>query len=274
MVLYFIGLGLGDEKDITVKGLEAIKRCTKVYLESYTSILSTPKSVLEQFYGKELIEADRMFVESQCEEMLQLSIHHEIAFLVVGDPFCATTHADLFLRASELNIKIEIIHNASIFTAVALTGMQLYKFGETISVPFFTDNWRPYSFYDKIYRNKEKGLHTLVLLDIKVKEQSEEDLIRGRLVFQPPRFMDVNVAARQILEAENDRQLGCACENTLVLAALRIGTLTQKVVVKTLKELAGEEDYGQPLHSIVIPGDMDEIEQRMLQYHQNNSKIP
>lgn len=38
-MLYLIGLGLGDVRDITVKGLEAIKRCSKVYLESYTSVL-------------------------------------------------------------------------------------------------------------------------------------------------------------------------------------------------------------------------------------------
>ena len=34
-----VGLGLGDEKDITVKGLEAVKRSEKVFLEAYTSIL-------------------------------------------------------------------------------------------------------------------------------------------------------------------------------------------------------------------------------------------
>ena len=140
MVLYFIGLGLGDEKDITVKGLEIVRMCHKVYLESYTSILAITKQSLEDFYGREVIEADRIFVESKCEEMLQLAINHNIAFLVVGDPLCATTHADLFLRAAEQNIKVEIIHNASIFTAVAVTGLQLYKFGETVSIPFFTDN--------------------------------------------------------------------------------------------------------------------------------------
>jgi diphthamide biosynthesis methyltransferase len=31
-MLYFIGLGLGDAKDITVKGLEIVKKCSKVYL--------------------------------------------------------------------------------------------------------------------------------------------------------------------------------------------------------------------------------------------------
>lgn len=39
-MFYLIGLGLGDCKDVTVKGLEIIKKCSRVYLESYTSILS------------------------------------------------------------------------------------------------------------------------------------------------------------------------------------------------------------------------------------------
>jgi diphthine synthase len=39
MVLFVVGLGLGDEKDITVRGLEAVKSSKKVFLEAYTSIL-------------------------------------------------------------------------------------------------------------------------------------------------------------------------------------------------------------------------------------------
>lgn len=38
-MLFFIGLGLSDEKDITVKGLECVRKCDYVYLENYTSIL-------------------------------------------------------------------------------------------------------------------------------------------------------------------------------------------------------------------------------------------
>jgi diphthine methyl ester synthase len=47
MVFYIIGLGLGDERDITIKGLEAIKSSCKVFLEAYTSILGVDKSKLE-----------------------------------------------------------------------------------------------------------------------------------------------------------------------------------------------------------------------------------
>ncbi len=45
-MLYLIGLGLGDEKDITVKGLEAVKSCSKIFLEAYTSILGVSKEKL------------------------------------------------------------------------------------------------------------------------------------------------------------------------------------------------------------------------------------
>jgi diphthine methyl ester synthase len=203
--------------------------------------------------------------------MLEEAKTQEISFLVVGDPFCATTHADLFLRARALGIEIVVIHNASIFTAVALTGMQLYKFGETVSLPFFTENWRPYSFYDKILRNREKNLHTLLLLDIKIKEQSEEDLIRGRMVFQPPRFMTVNQAARQMIEAEKAKGMNCYEENTEVILVMRLGSQQQAIVVKTLGEVAGETDFGPPLHSIVLPGEIDEIEREMMDYHRGRN---
>ena len=98
MVLYMIGLGLSDEKDITVKGLEAVKRSKKVYLEHYTAILMIDQQKLEAYYEREVTLADREFVESGCEEMIELAKTEEVCFLVVGDPFCATTHSDLYLR--------------------------------------------------------------------------------------------------------------------------------------------------------------------------------
>ena len=64
-----IGLGLYDEKDITVRGLECVKAASKVYLEMYTAILMVSKDRLEAFFGKPVIEADREFVERGCQEM-------------------------------------------------------------------------------------------------------------------------------------------------------------------------------------------------------------
>jgi diphthine methyl ester synthase len=45
-MLYLVGLGLSDETDITVKGLEIVKKAARVYLEAYTSILLVDQSVL------------------------------------------------------------------------------------------------------------------------------------------------------------------------------------------------------------------------------------
>lgn len=76
----------------------------------------------------------------------------------------ATTHSDLIVRAKTLGVETEVVHNASIMNAVGACGLQLYRYGEAISIPFFTETWRPDSFYDKIKANRAIGLHTLCLL--------------------------------------------------------------------------------------------------------------
>ena len=61
---------------------------------------------------------------------------------VVGDAFAATTHSDLVLRAKGIGCKVKHIYNASIMNAVAGCGLQLYRFGQAISIVFFTQTWR------------------------------------------------------------------------------------------------------------------------------------
>lgn len=179
--------------------------------------LSAKKCVWLQssrFPGKYICEADRNFVELGCDEMLDRAQSETVSFLVVGDSFGATTHADLVLRAREKSVEVKVVHNASILNAVGCTGLQLYRFGQTVSVPFFDGTWRPFSFMEKIAANKKIGLHTLVLLDIKVKEQTVENMIKGNNVFEPPRFMTVNQAIDQILMYEgneNRKYRTCIC---------------------------------------------------------------
>ena len=108
------------------------------------------------------------------------------------------------LRARALGIPTRIVHNASIMNAVGACGLQLYNFGQTVSLVFFTESWRPDSFYDRIKENASIGLHTLVLLDIKVKEQSLENMARGRKIYEPPRYMTVAQCAQQMLEIEEE----------------------------------------------------------------------
>ena len=226
MVLYMIGLGLSDEKDISVKGLEAVKGSAKVYLEKYTAVLMCEKAKLEEFFGREVIEADREFVESGCDGMIEEAKTKQVSFLVVGDPYCATTHSDLYLRCIKEGVQVHVIHNASIVSAMGCCGMQVYRFGEIISIPFFTETWKPYSFYDKIKGNRERGLHTLCLLDIKVKEPTMESLAKGKPVYMPPRFMKTDCAAQQLLETVKAVEGDSFNEDTPCIGLARIGTDT------------------------------------------------
>jgi diphthine synthase len=98
------------------------------------------------------------------DQILEGADELDVALLVGGDPFSATTHTDLVLRAKEKGLQVEIVHNASILNAVGCCGLQLYNFGETISIPYWTDVWQPDSFFDKIIKNYKNKLHTLCLL--------------------------------------------------------------------------------------------------------------
>lgn len=301
-MLYLIGLGLGDAKDVTVKGLEVIKRAEKVFLEAYTSILTAGKEELEAFYGREVLLADRDLVEQDSDAMLNDAGDKDVAFLVVGDPLGATTHTDLIIRAKERGIQYRVIHNASILNAVGCCGLQLYNYGETVSICMWNDGWEPDSFLDKILANLRNGLHTLCLLDIKMKEQTVENMMRGRKIYEPPRFLNANDAIQQILqalvkrknnqtssiaaasseeteadqapesdlpEAEREQAPAAASEpdlltaDSLCVALARVGWDSQKIVSGKLKTVL-EADMGPPIHSLVIPGDMHYLERDML----------
>lgn len=266
MVLYVIGLGLGDEKDITVRGLELVKSCDKVFLEAYTSVLGgVSKERLEAFYEKEVVIADRGLVENDAEDLIiQPAKTESVAFLVVGDPVCATTHTDLMIRAKELGVKVEVVHNASIMGAAGACGLQLYNFGHTISIPFFDEKWRPTSFYPKIKYNRHGGMHTLCLLDIKVKEPDFEAMMKGKTKFLPPRFMSVSCAAEQLMEAEDKHgEKIYDGRKTLCVGLARMGQRTQKIVAGTLEELT-KVDMGEPLHSLIVCGVLHDLELEVL----------
>ena len=138
-------------------------------------------------------------------------------------------------------------------SAIGATGLQLYNFGQTVSMVFFTESWKPASFYDRLRENNQIGLHTLILLDIKVKEQSLENMARGRNIYEPPKFMTVAQCASQMLETEAERAEGICLPSSLAIGMARIGAADQKIVTGTLEQLI-EADIGPPLHSLVLVG--------------------
>ncbi|CBY35212.1 unnamed protein product, partial [Oikopleura dioica] len=154
---------------------------------------------IEKTYERKVILADRTMVEQESDIMLENADKEDVCFLVVGDVFAATTHSDLVLRCKEKNVPYEVLHNASIMTAVGCCGLQLYNFGETVSFCFWDDSWQPDSYYDKIVKNRKLEYHTLCY-DIKVKEQTIQNLMKGNNIFEPPRYMKTHEAAQQLLD--------------------------------------------------------------------------
>jgi len=246
MPIYFIGLGLNNEKDITVNGLEAVKKCDLVYLENYTSVLNCSKADLEKFYGKKIILANRKMVENDDNEIIINSKTKNVAFLVAGDSLAATTHIDLYLRAKKEGIKCVIIHNSSILTSVGVTGLQLYKFGKTTSIPLENENVE--APYDVLKGNLSLGLHTLFLLDLK----PEED-----------KFMKIGDAIRYLLKVELKRNEKIFSEKTLCVGCARVGSETQAIKFGTAKELL-KFDFGKPVHCLIVPGKMHFVEEEAL----------
>ena len=248
MALYIIGIGLDNEKDITLKGLEIVKKSEYVFLEYYTSKLNCSIEDLEKLYGKKIIIANRELVEKKSDEIILPAKEHDVAFLVMGDALSATTHTDLMIRAKEKGIDVFVVNNASIFSAVALTGLQLYKFGKATSIPFLREHFKPETFYDVIKENKAAGLHTLVLLDLDP-------------VFN--KFMAVNEAIKILFEIESRRKENVFTEETLCVGCARLGSFDAKIKAGSAGELF-TFDFGAPVHCLIIPGKMHFMEEDFL----------
>lgn len=153
--------------------------------------------------------------------------------------------------------------------AAGSCGLHLYNFGATVSIPYFTEGWRPYSFWEKTAYNRKGGMHTLALLDIKTKEPDFEALAKGKKVYLPPRFMSVNVALEQMLEAAESKgeEEGNYSKDTMCVGMARLGQKDQCIKVGSIEELL-KEDFGEPLHCLVIcADDVHELELEAMKHY-------
>jgi diphthine synthase len=167
-MLYLISLGIYDKKDISVKGLEIARNCDVLYLEGYTNYFSYSLKELSEFIGGEVKELKRKDVENNSDKLLEEAKNKKVGLLVGGDALSATTHISLLLDAKKKNVRFKVIHSSSVFNAIAETGLFLYKFGATVSVPFENKNVK--SIMEILKKNLDNGLHTLFLLDLKDKK--------------------------------------------------------------------------------------------------------
>jgi len=246
-LLTFVGLGLFDEQDISIKGLNLIKKADAVYAEFYTStLMGTTIEKLEGLYGKKINILTREQVEQSPQEtILKDAQVKDVVFLSVGDSMISTTHIDLRLRAYDEGNDTRLIHGASITSAICgLTGLQNYRFGKSATVPF------PYTTisevpYDTVMMNLNNNLHTLLFMDI----QDE--------------CMTINQAIRLLLHVEHKKGRD-KLANSLAVGVARAGSETPVVKANSMRKLK-DYDFGAPLHILVVPASIHFIEEEALQ---------
>ncbi len=247
--LALIGLGLYDDKGVTVRGLEELEKADRIFAETYTSAL-VPGSMerLSARIGKAIPILGRKEVEDGATILDEASTKY-VALVVPGDPMTATTHTDLRLRAARLGIETVIVNGVSALTAVpGLLGLQHYKFGRTTTLPFPAEGYSPTSPYEVIQENLVRELHTLVLLDIDAENN---------------RYMTANQGLQLLLDME--RRVGgrAISEQSLVCVVARAGHPDCLARAGRLKDLAGF-DFGSPLHAVVVPGKLHFMEEDAL----------
>ena len=249
--LIFVGLGLSGVDGMTVKALEALKTCDKIYAEFYTSFLiGTRPEDLEKIIGKKINVLYRGQVE-ESEDIIMDATRMRVGFITAGDTMAATTHVDLRIQAKDMGIPVRIFHGISIFSACpSSVGLQPYKFGRTVTLPFMDDGYQPKSPYDHIRENKERGLHTMILLDIHADEM---------------RYMTAKEALEWLIEGERKWGEGVVTDDTLMVVASQVGSPGERITAGYVKDLM-QKDLGEPLFTLILPGTLHFMEQYALVY--------
>jgi diphthine synthase len=247
--LVFVGLGLNDEKGISLNGLEEAKTADQVFMELYTSLLPDfSMRDLEALIHKQIQVLSRLNLEEENGKLiLEAAESGKAVFLVPGDPFIATTHVTLRIEAAKRQIPTRIVHGASIVSAIiSSSGLHNYKFGKTVTIPF-VENFSETP-YNVIAQNKQQGLHTLCLLDLKAEEK---------------RYLTICEALKMLKGIEEKKQLGIATDDALAIGLARAGSITPTLRADFIGELL-KFDFGEPPMTLIFPGQLHFMEAEAL----------
>jgi len=244
-MLYLVGLGISG--DLTLGGLEVVRKANRIYYESYTSLIDEDFiRKLEKLAGKKFEKVERRDLEDNVKSLLEQAKESDICILIPGDPLIATTHISIILEAENLGIKYQVIHNSSIFPSICEVGIQIYKIGRITSIPLKEENFNPESFYEVIEDNLKRGLHTVILLEAR----SERE------------FVSINEAVRRILELSEERN-GTITPKSLGVGISRLGFNDSIIKFGKLEELE-TFNFGKPPHTLLILGKLHFVEEEAL----------
>ncbi len=252
-MLILIGLGLG-KGDISAKALESIKKADSVFYEEYTaSIEEGYIEWISKTTGKELKKIPRTSMEDNLKETVIKAKDSDIAILVPGDPLIATTHHILVEEAASKNIKTQIFHAPSIFTAaIGESGLDIYKFGPTATIPKFSKNYKPVSFINTIRKNLSNGQHTLILFDV-----TEEG---------------TSISAETAVSTLLEHGKGAVGPETKIILISDIGKEGQNVSYAEISGiLTGQKSRKTGSACMILPAGMSFAEEHAVSMHANSS---
>jgi len=205
-------------------------------LENYTIDFPYSKNEIEEMLGKKVVPAGREFVESL--KIVDEAKKKDIALLVYGSPLTATTHISLIQEAKNSGVKYKVIYAASIFDAVAETGLQIYKFGKIASMPKWKKSFTPDSFMKIIQENQSMNAHSLILIDIGLEFKDA--------------LKQLKVSAKKY-----------GIDLKKILLCQRLGTKGKKISYREVEEFEKYDDVKKP-YCIIIPGKLHFVEKEFL----------
>ncbi|MEM5832189.1 MAG: diphthine synthase [Candidatus Aenigmatarchaeota archaeon] len=204
-MLILAGLGLNDEKSLTLEEIDEVKNADKVYMENYTSIWFGNLENLKKIIGKEICLLGRKDLEEESYKIVEEAKEKNVIVFVPGDPLFATTHLSLISECLKKKVEYKILHNSSVISAIGETGIHFYKICKIITIPF-KDRCNDFSSIKNYLKNREG--HVVCLLDI--------DIERNR-------FLEVKDAVKFLIE------IGALDENEEVVVASCLGTKKSKI---------------------------------------------
>lgn len=239
MTLWFVGAGVCGYGRMSPDARRAVSRSRAVYADVFTSPLGgSDLESLSGIAGGRVVRAERWMVEDG-RQILQSASEGDAALVSYGDPYAATTHAELRTRAELAGIRTRTVPAPSApWSALGECGLHHYKAGRTATV--MEDARSAESTYYVVQRNMAAGSHTVLLL--------EYDAQRGF-------FLEPAAALRLLLAAEEGQRRGAVTPETFCVVASRVGSDDQAVTSGLAGRLRSM-DFGAPPHLIIIPGSL------------------
>jgi diphthine synthase len=190
---------------------------------------------LEKIIKKKVINADRNLVEG--DFLIKGSKKENIGLLIYGSPLTATTHISLIQGAEEYGVKYKVIYGASVFDAIAETGLQIYKFGKIASMPKWEESYHPTSFMEIVKDNQKIDAHSLILIDI---------------------GLEIKDAIKELEESSKEEKI--SFDKILICSGL--GTGKKEIIYGEIKKLKNAK-IKKP-YCIIIPGKLHFVEEEVL----------